>query len=317
MSPQSRAATENTTYANSSRDDDGAWSGNICSGASSVADLARAANMEYALHKIESETSANTPANPLAHQATLSAPTSRKRSSARISTSPASKNQPFLSSYGSAFLSGIFADIAQASDENQDGPVPTANAMANPAAEPRQKKARATASTSFGRQPKSFTALAGLADGADCESVLSPSLVSPRPNISTTTLKIQLPFNDQVRELQDMAFPSLPQIPITVSSSSCSTASQALAITTRDVAVAGGETEEQDSGSSFGWFVSTEDETTDENEQSAPSMFLPDTKPDLAFKALTAPDVNAGNQDLEVQQALAADTIDDVLGDLF
>lgn len=292
MSPQSRAATENTTFANSSRDGDGSWSGNVCSGASSVADLAHAANMEYALHKIESESSANTPANPLAHQATMGAPTSRKRSSARISTSPASKNQPFLSSYGSAFLSGIFADIAQASDENQDDSVPIANAMADPAAEPCLKKVRATASTSFSRQQKSFTALAGLADGAVGGGVHSMSpLVSPRPNASTTTLKIQLPFNDQVRELQDMAFPALPQIPITVSSSSCSSSSQALANTTCDVATGGGDTGEKDSGPSYGWFVSTEDETADQNEGSAPSMFLPDTKPDLAFKALTAPDV--------------------------
>jgi len=315
MSPQSRAASDITTFA--STRDDGAWSGNACSGASSVAELAQAANVEYSLHKIESEASA-TPANPIAHQASIMS--SRKRSSSCISSSPTAKNEPFLSSYGSAFLSGIFADIAHTSEDTeiQDSTEPVATA-ADPAAEPCLKKARATDSTSFGRQPKSFTSLANLAEGADLSEgvVSSPFVVSPRLNTSTIT--IQPPFNDQVRELQDMAFPSLPQIPITISSSSCSTASQSLAISSRDVAMEGGENEEQDSGPSYGWFVSTEDDTADQNEPSAHSMFLPDTKPDLAFKAIsiTAPTANEGNQDLEVQQALAADTIDDVLGDLF
>lgn len=306
MSPQSRAAaaTENTTL--SSRDD--GWSGNPCSGTSSVADIARAANMEYALHKIESESSA-TPANPLVHQAGVA----RKRSSVRISTSP--KNEPFLSSYGSAFLSGIFSDIAQSPPEDEtmldsanspDGECPASDTTN----EPCQKKARTTASTSFGRQ--SCMAMAGLVEGAVSE-VLSPSVVSPRPN--TSTHKIDL-FNDQVRELQDMAFPSLPQIPIAVSSSSCSSASHSVATLREEVAVGGSNLEDQDPSESYGWFVSMDDDIADpQNEPSSAPMFLPDAKPDLAFNAITAP--SAGNQDLEVQQALAADTIDDVLGDLF
>lgn len=282
-----------------------------------------AANMEYALHKVESEGSSASLANPLfvnqASNAGASQQLHRKRSAECISTP---KNQPFLSSYGSAFLSGIFADIADAASEDQ--PTASQDASHDPTAhdsvcshEPSPKKARTTASTSFGRQPKSYTALAGLAEGA-CSEALSPSVVSPRPN--TSTLKIQL-FNDQVRELQDMAFPSLPQIPITVSSSSCSSASREV-VTPRDADVSmesgdGNMGDEQD-GSSYGWFVSTDDDVADaaeQNETSAASMFLPDTKPDLAFQAFSAP--SAGDQDLEVQQALAADTIDDVLGDLF
>lgn len=312
MSPQSRATSNNTTFP--SRDDVD-YSGNICPGASSVAEIARAANMEYALHKIESESSSATPANPLANQATSCANASqllRKRASACI-TSPSPKNQPFLSSYGSAFLSGIFADIAVAEDD--EPPIGAAvSQVADPAStahedpvsnEPCHKKARTTTSTSFGRQPKSYKGLSGLFEGAVSE-VSSPSVVSPRPNTSTQHFHL---FNDQVRELQDMAFPSLPQIPITVSSSSCSTASHQAVVTPRDV------TEDVQDGSSYGWFVSIDgDEAEDQKEPSA-SMFLPDTKPDLAFKAITAP--NGGNQDLEVQQALAADTIDDVLGDLF
>lgn len=272
------------------------------------------------------------------HEPSYGAP-SRKRSSSCISSTSTPKNehQPFLSSYGSAFLSGIFADIAHAStDEDPNGHSATAshqencdmemtNAHSTDAAninEPSLKKARTTASTSFGRQPKSCRALAGLAEGAISE-VSSPSVVSPRPNTSTT-LKIQLSFNDQVRELQGMAFPSLPQIPVTVSSSSCSAASatrqSSSVVTPRDEDVMVGKmNEDQDQSESYGWFVNMDEDEADTADQSgvaSTSMFLPDTKPaDLAFNAITAP--SAENQDLEVQQALAADTIDDVLGDLF
>lgn len=329
MSPQSRAAISNTTIFATSRNADDGWStaGNPCSGAtSSVAEIARAANMEYALHKIESESS--TPCNPLVDDY-CGAP-HRKRSSSCISSSTSkNEHQPFLSSYGSAFLSGIFADIAHASpDEEQNGHSATASHQENCAMEltttdaannePCLKKARTTASNSFGRQPKSCRALAGLTEGAISE-VSSPSVVSPRLNTSAdVTLKIQLPFNDQVRELQDMAFPSLPQIPVTVSSSSCSTASSKSTSATpreNDDALVGNMNGDQDQSESYGWFVNM-DEDEAEDQSGVASMFLPDTKPeDLAFNAITAP--SAGNQDLEVQQALAADTIDDVLGDLF
>eukprot|EP00804_Cyclotella_cryptica_P008677 CCRYP_020841-RA/>CCRYP_020841-RA protein AED:0.41 eAED:0.42 QI:0/0/0/1/0/0/2/0/104 len=47
------------------------------------------------------------------------------------------------------------------------------------------------------------------------------------------------------------------------------------------------------------------------------SMFLPHAKPStLAFQAAAAPKASE-SVEIEVQQALAADTIDDVLGDLF
>lgn len=313
MSPQSRATTNESTTS-SSRDN---GSGNLCSAVSSVAEIARAADMEYSLHKIESESSA-TAAILLEHQTHDSGVSalSRKRSSTRISSSP--KSQPFLSSYGSAFLSGIFADIADVSDDQpqhgsadaQCGGVPAETAD-NGSSEPCHKKARSSASTSFGRQPKSNMALAGLAEGA--HEVSSPSVVSPRVNTSAT---LNFPnFNDQVRELQDMAFPSLPQIPISVSSSSCSAvSSQALAPFPPAI---GGEPQEEQDSPSYGWFVSTDEDETVTPAQLEPSSspsFL-GIQPDLAFKAVTVPE--AGNQDIIVQQALAADTIDDVLGDLF
>lgn len=304
MSPQSRAAAHAPFP---SRDDGSA--GNPCPGTSSVAEIARAADMEYALHKIESESSATTASSLLHPDPATGAHAphqqSRKRSSVRISSSP--KNEPFLSSYGSAFLSGIFADINQAPDgSSEDGADPHDG-------EPCHKKARSAATTSFGRQPKSTLALSGLADGAGSEAS-SPTVVSPRPNASTTLNVLR--FKNQVRELQDMAFPSLPQLPNLVSSSSSATAFPA-SFSPRALD-AGGEGDAGQDSPSYGWFVSTDDDEaaddTDRKEPSAPT-FLPDTKPDLTFK--TAPASGAGEEDLEVQQALAADTIDDVLGDLF
>ena len=294
-------------------------------------------NMEYVLHKIESESSRNpeevstTPMHQANNNTTKLSPSNqnqRKRSVARISSSP--KSQPFLSSYGSAFLSGIFADIAETSSEDQ--PQDTMEVETAPShdhvddvSEPSNKKARTTASISSSRQLKSFTqALAGAVEGATVGEVIETlsHIVSPRPN--TSTMKIDLFKNDQVRQLQDMAFPSLPSMPNPVSSSSCSSTSIPHSVTPRSQVNVGETTatsssnqdnDEQD-GAAYGWFVSTDDDESrrDQNNFSG-SMFLPDTKPDLAFKAITAP--AGGNQDLEVQQALAADTVDDVLGDFF
>jgi hypothetical protein len=297
MSPQSRALGNINTFFSSRSV---GWSSNPCSGTASVDDIITwASNGGHSLHKVESESSSETPLNPLNHVSDFL----RKRSSSCVSSL---KNQPFLSSYGSAFLSGIFADIAQASDEepaiSQDGVASPVAVACDGVSEPFHKKARITASTSFGRQPKSFSAQSGPAEGTVSDDS-SPAVVSPR--IYTSAVNIDL-FNVSVRELQDMAFPSLPQIPKAISSSSCTQLVSA-------IDEAGDHGDEQD-GPCYGWFVSTDDEEA-EDSKAFPFSLFPDTKQDLAFKIITAP--NRANQDLEVQQALAADTIDDVLGDLF
>lgn len=73
--------------------------------------------------------------------------------------------------------------------------------------------------------------------------------------------------------------------------------------------------QDEQEGPSYGWFVSTDDDMA---EVSSMEGYVPATKvADLAFKAISPTPLNGSNQDVEVQQALAADTIDDVLGDLF
>ena len=86
MSPQFRATTKNTTSKIANGDGP---SCNPCSVAMSVAELAKAADMSFALHKIESESSAEgwTPANPLLTQDSSCQPhasSARKRSCTQI-----------------------------------------------------------------------------------------------------------------------------------------------------------------------------------------------------------------------------------------
>lgn len=323
MSPQSRANFSETTTFEPNGDGHG-WSCNPCSSPSSVAEIAWAANTAYfSLHKIESAASqVERPfANPLNQDNTSGG---RKRSSPRLSSTFDEHSQPFLSSYGSAFLSGIFADIAEASEHPEEPDVldehkNTINPRVSKCAHfvesylPPSKKSRSSDPTaSIGGPTKSFLALAKLVTkGASSSTKASPPLlpvVSPRPNQSSINEQL---FHDQVRELQNLAFPSLPHIPVTVSSSSCSSDEiNAQAVTPRVPDQAERES------SSYGWFISTDDDAfVDKQEALSTSIYTSNSSPDLAFKAFTAP--NAENQDLEVQQALAADTIDDVLGDFF
>ena len=219
------------------------------------------------------------------------------------STESAVTSQPFLSSYGSAFLSGIFADIAEASSEGGDDVESNAQ---YPSSIGRLAKKSRPSTAGFKAHRQSFVALDSLG-GETSVGLSPPSVISPRSHKST--IKIEL-FNDRVRELQNLAFPSLPGLPAAVSSSSCTTATSGSVVTPRDEA-------DQDQ-ESFGWFVATDDDGASNDDGADAPMFLPLAKPDLAFRVpLAAPIPPKENVDVEVQQALAADTIDDVLGDLF
>ncbi|KAL7462820.1 hypothetical protein ACHAXS_003193 [Conticribra weissflogii] len=326
MSPQFRAITENTTFEASG--DPSNPPNNPCSSPLSVAEVAWAANAAYALHKIESISSdvEHVATNPLDGSSSKSSSASpRKRASDCFASYRVEESSsPFLSSYGSAFLSGIFADIAQVSGEKHgDDEFDLSTSEPSTADEdegvvnfeslqPCKKKIRTSRSTSFGGHKKSYATLSGIAEGADSEES-SPTVVSPRPNKSA--IKIQL-FNDQVRELQNLAFPSFPHMPVTVSSSSCTSSNHGNVVTPRDVAT-DSSAESDDEPSAYGWFVSTDDD--DDAPTHSPEIPVDTYKlgsdADLAFKAATAP--RAENHDVEVQQALAADTIDDVLGDFF
>jgi len=119
-----------------------------------------------------------------------------------------------------------------------------------------------------------------------------------------------------------MAFPSLPHIPNTVSSSSFSSSNLTATSLTREESQCSlaSESTDQDSSSEYGWFVSTDDDEVSDLVRER-AMSVSTSVPafdDLAFKARSASVTGeAAPQDTEVQKALAADTIDDVLGDFF
>lgn len=159
---------------------------------------------------------------------------------------------------------------------------------------------------------KSQVALIDLAEEIVSEAL--PSGASPGLNASSQMIQV---CHDPVRQLQNMAFPSLPRLPTTISS--CSFPDNSIpTLSPSGPKTEGGLNADDQDSPSFGWFVFTEVDEGDnlnQNEPSAAGTFLPDSKTDLAFRISTAP--SAENQELVVQQALAADTIDDVLGDLF
>jgi len=310
MSPQSRAAsTINTTIFASC---DNGWSSNACSLTTITAEINWASlATEYALHEIEFDSS--TGGETHLSSPVLTSEQQRKRSSSCVS--PPKNQQPFLSSYGSAFLSGIFADIAQATDEDEDDDdVSHQDDESSPismVSEPFHKKARTTATSFHGRHQVEETSsgISAAAEGTVSE-VSTPPFVSPRIKPKSSALKIQI-FNDSVRKLQDMAFPSLSsQIPNTISSSSCAMQLMMDEVVNR---------QDEQEGPSYGWFVSTDDDLAEDSSTEPYLGYVPATKSvaDLAFKAISPTPLNGSNQDVEVQQALAADTIDDVLGDLF
>jgi len=261
----------------------------------SVIAIAPATNNQDA-HGNTKSTNSSLPANSPFYQASKQvASLALKRSYSRISSS--TDWQPLPSSHGSALPSCVLAGNACPWNSLlQLGPRDAREKVASTASsgsEPRDNKARTPALISS-RQPKSHVSLVSLVGEVASEAA------PPSAKIC----------HDPVRQVQDTAFPTLPHFPTTVSSSSFPDPSCSM--------TEGGADVDGEDSPSFGWFVSTDVDETDTLNQSetfVAATFLPDSIPDLAFKMTTAP--SAEDQEIVVQQALAADTIDDVLGDLF
>ena len=330
MSSQSRDSDNTTTTAIATHcnyNDDGLISSNSCLTSQTTSAIAATSSSTTAtttskhLHKII------TPTDPLAPQDYSATNMSRSFSNTQLQK----RSAAHISSSTKNFLSDIFADdettsttddvpqerMAAATNKPCYTGFPPRNNMSDTEQheeEPLSKKAR---TSSFSRCPKSFA----LANGATLHEVSSPSVVvSPSPRNNKSVINVQ--------ELQYIAFPSLPEMQAGISTAT--TASHPsishlnlnllTEMDVRETSTAPWETRIViTDGPSYGWFVSTDNDTTDTSEDESSSdtkMFLPDTKPEDLFtlKAITAPSLN---QEVEVQKALAADTIDDVLGDIF
>jgi hypothetical protein len=230
----------------------------------------------------------------------------------------------------SAFLSGLFADVAQVVHEDTESD--TVAAEFRPV-----KKSRVSLHRSMSRCGRSFKNLAAAASFfgntadsptgvADLVSDVNKCPLIPRLS-KNDSLHFQLRCvvggdgdcysseSDQtVLEAGELAFPNLPN---TVSNSSCSTLTRNLSDLQTSLA-------ENNDKEAYGWFVAVDEDLVHEkDDQPSRLSAIPDAyasaaaapTTDLAFIAPTAP--HAINQDDEVEWAKAADMVDDVLGDFF
>mmetsp|Transcript_19601 Transcript_19601/g.40656 ORF Transcript_19601/g.40656 Transcript_19601/m.40656 type:complete len:278 (-) Transcript_19601:390-1223(-) len=235
-----------------------------------------------------------------------------------------------LTSVNSAFLDGLFADVAEIQQTGEESnsvrceispaPAETSAPVSSLRASP-SKKSRSSLNRSISRCPKSFKTLgdAFFPSSNNLSASLAPqsNSVSPddltrqvtpesTPRAEAKLLSYSKALNSctRVPDISSGESPSFPRLPPAVSLSSCNT----LTRTNSDLQTSTTENEEKDT---YGWFIEmdeAEKETVDAYHKS------PSTS-DLAFAAPTAPE--AANQDAEVEWAKAADTVDSVLGDFF
>jgi hypothetical protein len=271
-----------------------------------------------------------------------------------------------LSSYNSAFLSGLFADVAKANILSEfqlpetTKPPETAEVTKSMVIEDVRpsKRSRLSLSSclsrpscmdlselSFGLQsPKGINEIFGLQKTEKCsskESSTSPDLNTHSSRTSSPpsdgrvlrqdSLAFQLSLLDGHDEalnkatvsngeavFKDVALLAFPNLPVTVSDSSCYTGltrdnlAQHVPISeTDDVSTSN----DQDKESSFGWFVDLDDHHDTTPPPVTKFVTHSVSTDDLAFHAPTAPKRCSDNSDIEWAQA--ADTVDSVLRDLF
>lgn len=276
-------------------------------------DLVSAANCSFALHQREESTASSSSSvpNPLKDCATSSHSFNlRKRT---IDDKPA----VVMASYNSAFLSGLFADIAKANSESTTS---VSCQDEDPRLDPSKsiKKSRSTMSRSISRCGKSFCDLNSISPPKTPTNFSTSATVSPDQECTRRFLSPQGSASGEIHcvssassnesescFLGKLAF---PQLPATISNPSCN-----VEVTlTRKVSFSQPPLDAEKTKESYGWFVEMDDEV-----QTLPPKTDPfkTSSPDLAFVAATAP--KSVNYDAEVEWAKAADTVDDVLGDFF
>ncbi len=229
-----------------------------------------------------------------------------------------------LSTYNSAFLSGLFADIAKANEAQDESRTTGAPSPC--------KKSRVSMTKSISRCEKSFANL-HVAAAADIVENALPIFAAPvtalQRSVASTlarddSLSYQLHCvssassnesdSSQAAAIGKIAFPHLPA---TVSNYSCALNNASLTRPTSGQLLPESET---DSKESYGWFVTFDEDDQDSAPFTTASSAVPfsstSTFCDLAFSAVTAPK-RSSQHDSEVEWAKAADTVDDVLGDFF
>jgi len=226
-----------------------------------------------------------------------------------------------LTTVNSAFLSGLFADVANV----QEKPLPkdpqdSSAQDADPRLDQTQpfKKSRLSMTRSISRCGRSFKILSealsptGAMDIHDILDAALDTTSTPMQREDSLHYQLSCVSSDSrkaanTKAVVDAGMLAFPQLPATVSNSSCSTN------LTRNLSDLQTSLSENTNKESYGWFVEMEDE--DEAVAPAVDPYASKSSSDLAFQAPTAP--KASNYDDELEWAKAADTVDDVLGDFF
>lgn len=231
----------------------------------------------------------------------------RKRSA--TIADPKEPEQRKLATVNSAFLSGLFADVAEVQKSSVLAPPQELSDLRLENTRS-LKKTRVSKSKSLTRCERSSKILK-----EDYNLISTPS--SPtgitEPILPHSTLQgkdslhMQLNCVSSEGERSASGSPIFPHLPATVSNTSCSTS------LSRNNSDLQSSVTEQKTAESYGWFVEMDDGAPDRNANSYAATTTPTVS--LAFSALSAP--KATNQDAEVEWAKAADTVDDVLGDFF
>lgn len=266
-----------------------------------------------------------------------------------------------LSSYNSDFLSGLFADVAKANvlkelsielpSSSPETPStetcppsmfdrhPSSHIVPDSVNSPRPlKKSRVSFRSSSYRSRASCLNLVAQSKDSDMSSPKGINEFSSIEKSNQDSLAYQLncleqdkatstrsvsPTNKTKKVSKDVAALAFPNLPSTVSDSSCESNNvTATGLTRERCLIQHGSAPEitasgNSSKESFGWFVDLDD-----NQESSPFRGLKkDEKSisceDLAFQAPTAPKQATSHVQEEMEQAYAADTIDSVLGDFF
>jgi len=218
-----------------------------------------------------------------------------------------------LSTYNSAFLSGLFADIANSCGKDQ---ILEKNTISP------KKKSRLSIVKSISRCEKSHSNFDHLQFSEFNDSknkMMQNGMIQLQPRKHSVLLSrvnsIKSSISPDVRHFNadDVCKLGFPQLPATVSATSCG-------ISSRRNSVQRFADDESDSKESYGWFVAFDDEPEEapglSSVSSVSSASSSSLISDLAFTAVTAPKRSA-EYDAELEWAKAADTVDDVLGDFF
>lgn len=219
-----------------------------------------------------------------------------------------------LVSVNSAFLSGLFSDISKVSEDNK----PAEISPSEPEEFQPVKKTRISKTKSLSRCGRSYKII-GEAAHESCDSPIATSTsffnkASEEAIDRNDSLHFQLHHvssSTDASSANAVASLAFPQLPATVSNSSCATT------LTRVLSDLQSSATENSAEEKYGWFVEMEDETKNNSNipLAASDPYASSSNKDLAFSALLAP--KADNHDAEIEWAKAADTVDDVLGDFF